>query len=329
MRFQDGVDAQPAVLRQSAAAVRAGLVGIGPIQDGALVALVGIGASEHIARSAALTWRAAGIRAVALSASELIGQAPLSADVYVALSESGRSAETVAALSPVTARRVGITNAPGSPLTQVVDDLLLLESGPDSPVYTTGYTASLQAVGMLGEHWAGQSLDWSSLSEQVSEVLGHTGPVIDALATPFGHARMIDVVGSGTSIATVGEGALILREAARAHTAAHETYNYLHGPMEPLDGQTACIVVGDGREIQLASDVSALGCQTLLLTTRSDVDESDNLAVLPLSRATSTLGQAILQILPFQALAWRLARDRGLLVDGFRYHQDDIKLGSP
>ena len=31
----------------------------------------------------------------------------------------------------------------------------------------------------------------------------------------------------------------MLRESARLHTAGHETYNYLHGPMEPLDAEAA------------------------------------------------------------------------------------------
>jgi hypothetical protein len=36
----------------------------------------------------------------------------------------------------------------------------------------------------------------------------------------------------------------------------------------------------------------------------------------------------VLEILPLQAMAWRLADDRGLSVDGFRYQQDDTKLES-
>jgi fructoselysine-6-P-deglycase FrlB-like protein len=246
--------------------------------------------------------------------------------VYVALSESGRSAETVAALSRVKGRRIGITNGPGSPLTEVVDEVVALDSGPDSPVYTTGYTATLQAVGLLGDHWLGTTGDWADLPGHVESVLASSAPVVDALAKAFDQARIIDVVGSGTANATAGEGALVLREAARAHTALHETYNYLHGPMEPLDPQTACIVIGDGRELQLAADVSALGCETLLLTTHHDVEATDHLTVLPLPDAGSPLAQAVLQMLPVQALAWRLAQDRGLRVDGFRYQQSDTKL---
>lgn len=327
MRFEDGIAAQPHTLAQSAEAVRSGLKPLAGLQGGEVVALVGIGASEHIARSAAPAWRAAGIRAVAVSATELMQRTPL-ADVYVGLSESGRSAETVAALSLARGRRVGITNGPGSPLTEVVDEVLVFDSGPDSPVYTTGYTATLQAVGMLGDHWAGTTSAWAALPGHVESVLGLSKPVVDSLAKRFDKARIIDVIGSGTSNATTGEGALVLREAARAHTALHETYNYLHGPMEPLDPQTACIIVGDGRELRLAADVSALGCQTLLLSTRTDVPPADNLTVLTLPDAGTPLGQAVLQILPIQALAWRLADDRGLRVDGFRYQQDDTKLES-
>jgi fructoselysine-6-P-deglycase FrlB-like protein len=328
MRFEDGFRSQPDVLERSFAAVQPALDGVGAIGTEELVAVIGIGASEHIARSAAAAWRTAGIRAVALSAADLLEEVAPVADVYVALSESGRSAETVAAMSRIKGRRVGITNNLGSPLTEVVDDLVFLDSGPDSPVYTTGYTATLQAVGMLGEHWSGDVSNWSLVPDQARTVLERSAAVMDALAEPFGDARIIDVVGSGTSSATAGEGALVLREAARAHTAAHETYNYLHGSMEPLDSQTACIVAGEGRELRLASDVSSLGCRTLLVTSREDVNTREHLTVLPLGRTSSPLGRAILEIIPVQALAWRLAADRGLSVDGFRYGQDDTKLAS-
>lgn len=326
MRFPDGVDAQPEVLARSAAAVRESLSELAPLADRALVALLGIGASEHIARSAAPAWRAAGVRAVALSSADLLDAGTSVGDVHIALSESGRSAETIAAMSGIEGRRVGVTNATESPLARVVDETLLLGSGPDSPVYTTGYTASLQAMGMLGEHWTGKVLEWSSLPDLTSTVLAESRALVDAMQHRFEAARIIDVIASGTSTATAGEGALLLREAARSHTAAHETYNYLHGPMEPLDSQTACIIAGSGREIRLAQDVSEIGCPTLLLTTRDDIKSSNNLTVQQLPEVPSPLARAVLEILPVQVLAWRLAQARGLAVDGFRYQQDDTKL---
>ncbi len=328
MRFPEGIDAQPEVLRTSAGTVRDALQRIAPIADGAVVALVGIGASEHVARSAAPIWRALGIRAFALSATELLDAGRPVADVVVAMSESGRSAETVTAVERTTGRRVAITNFPDSPLGAVVDEVIPLDSGPDSPVYTTGYTATIQAIGLLGEHWAGASTDWSALPSQAAQVIDAARPVVESVAERFDQARIIDVVGSGASLTTAGEGALLLREAARALTAAHETHNYLHGPMEPLDPSVCCVVVGAGREVRLAREVSALGCTTLLVTTDRGVDGDEHLVPIRLPGAAAGLARTVLEILPLQLLGWSLASRRGLRADGFRYEQDDIKLGS-
>ena len=327
MRFSDGIQAQPDALRRSAKSLEDALRQLPGVQSDQVIALVGIGASEHVARSAAPVWREAGLRAFAVPAAELQHESRPVADVHVGLSESGRSAETVAALRRLSGgRRVGVTNVAESPLAELVDDVLCLDSGPDSPVYTTGYTATLQAVGMLGEHWSGTRTDWSALPELAATVLADSADVVEELRDVLDHARLVDVVASGPSSATSGEGALMLRESARLHTAAHETYNYLHGPMEPLDPSTACVVVGDGREVRLAQDTSALGCPTLLITGRDDVRSSGALRVLTLPRTASPLARAALEILPLQLLGWSVASHRGLAVDGFRYHQDDTKL---
>lgn len=328
MRFSDGIAAQPAALARSAKSVRGALGDLPLPRPGDVIALVGIGASECAAASAAPVWRDHGLRAFAVSASQLHKTAMPVADLYVGLSESGRSAETVAALGQRSGtRRVGLTNFVDSPLAGVVEDLLCLDSGPESPVYTTGYTATLQALGLLGEHWSGHATDWSGLPDMAATVLAEAAPVVADLVSVFAGARIVDVVASGASIATAGEGALILRESARLLTASHETYNYLHGPMEPLDPQTVCVIIGDGRELRLAQDTSELGCPTLLITTRTDIPSSETLTVLTLPRASSPLAQAVLEILPLQQLGWAVASARGLAVDGFRYHQHDTKLG--
>ncbi len=327
MRFPDGIAAQPDVLARSAKTLRETLPDVPKPHTGEVIALVGIGASEHAVRSAAPVWRHQDLCAFAVSSSELQDPAPAVADFYVGVSESGRSAETVAALSHLSnVARVGLTNCRESPLADVVDHVLALDSGPDSPVYTTGYTATLQALGMLGESWSGRATDWSVLPDLASGVLDRAEPVVAEISAAFEAARIVDVVASGASSSSAGEGALMLRESARLLTACHETYNYLHGPMEPLDAGTACLIVGDGREVRLAQDTSALGCPTLLVTSRTDVSSAGRLTVLRLPEAPSPLALAVLQILPIQLLGWSIASRRGLAVDGFRYHQDDTKL---
>ena len=327
MRFVEGIHAQPDVLERSRRTVSAALDQLPAPDPTSVIALVGIGASEHAARSAAPEWRHAGLRAFPVSASELRDGQPGRADLYIAISQSGRSAETVAALGGLDpAQCIGITNEPAAPLGDLVGTVVPLGSGDDSPVYTTGYTATLQALGLLGERWTGRSTDWDTLPSLAADVLASLDGWVDEAAGHIQQAAVLDVVASGTSNATAGEGALLLRESARLRTATHETYNYLHGPMEPLDSSTGCLVIGDAREVQLAQDVSKLGCPTVLLTTRDDVTRTPELLVLTLPRVQSGLGQAVLEILPIQLIGWTIAQRRGLAVDGFRHRQHDTKL---
>jgi fructoselysine-6-P-deglycase FrlB-like protein len=326
MHFSEGIGAQPDALTRSRARVIEGLAALPTPRPDQVVALVGIGASEYAARGAAQQWRDAGLRAFAVSAAEVTGAGAAAADLYVAISESGRSTETIRAVELVGGERsVAVVNAPDSPLAAACSAVLDLGSGEDSPIYTTGYTATLQALGIVGEHWGGRPGDWSELPALARRVLDECRDPAERLASVLDDARVVDVVASGVSAATVGEGALLLRESARLVTAAHETRNYLHGPMEPLGPSIACLIIGDDREIRLARDAAALGCPTVLVTTDPDVASEGPLTVLRLPRAGSPLGRAVLEILPLQLMAWAVARRRGLSVDGFRYQQQDTK----
>ena len=329
MHFSEGIAAQPQALARSLARVSADVASVPAPRPDDVVALIGIGASEHSARGAAVEWREAGLRAFAVSAAEVTSAGAPAADLYVAISESGRSTETITAVQALAGRRtVAVVNDPASPLAQACDAVLHIDSGPDSPVYTTGYTASLQALGVLGERWSDRRGRWPDLPALAELVLTETRPAVQALAGAVDGAWVVDVVAGGTATTTAGEGALLLRESARLLTAQHETRNYLHGPMEPLPGQVACLLIGAGREVRLAQDTAALGCPTLLLTTTPDVGGDGSLTVLRLPRAASPLAQAVLDILPVQLLAEAVAARRGLAVDGFRHRQDDTKAPS-
>ena len=56
-------------------------------------------------------------------------------------------------------------------------------------------------------------------------------------------------------------------------------------------------------------ELSSLGCQTLLVTRRSDVEPDEALTVLTLPEPPSTLAGTVLEILLLQLLGWSLAPD--------------------
>jgi hypothetical protein len=86
------------------------------------------------------------------------------------------------------------------------------------------------------------------------------------------------------------------------------------------------VVIGADRELRLARELAGLGCQTLLITASKEVEDTHQLTVLRLPEPPSPLAGAVLEILPLQLLAAEIVGQRGLRADGFRYHQDDIKL---
>jgi fructoselysine-6-P-deglycase FrlB-like protein len=330
MDYFEAVRSQPANLESSAAAVKDQLLSsdLTPWRKGSLAA-IGMGASTHAGHALVDALRRQGRRALSVDASTamlLTGELDL-ADSYVFVSEGGRSTETVAVASRAPrGARLAMTNVPGSPLCEHADVVVALGHGADSKVYTVGYTATLQAFGMLATSVEGDDTlaEWAPLPSLAAQVLSASGTAASQAARRMVELWSVDFVGSGASFAAAAEGALLVRESTRVATAAFDTYQYLHGPMEALNVNRGCAIFGSRREVELARYTAAHGFQTLLVTT-ADVEPSDHLLVVRLPDA-SPMSRAVLEILPVQLLAGEIAKLKGLAIDGFIHHQDDTKL---
>jgi fructoselysine-6-P-deglycase FrlB-like protein len=336
MDYYEAIASQPANLAASAATVGAALTSLdlAPWRAGTIAAC-SMGASSYAGRTFVHRLARHGRRAVSIEASELLslsgaGGAGSNADLadgYVFVSEGGRSRETIeAALAVGPGARLGVTNAPTAPISAAVDAVLPLGHGDDSNVYTVGYTATLQAFGLLAHAIDGidEGDDWSALPDLLASTLSSTASAAAEIALMFGELTSIDFVGTGAAASSVAEAALLFRESTRTPTAAHETYQYLHGPMESLTASQGCVLFGDGREITLAHYLARAGVTTLLVTSEF-VPAEPGLAVVTLP-VVPAVSRAVLEIAPLQLVAGELCRMRGLGIDGFLYHQDDTKV---
>jgi fructoselysine-6-P-deglycase FrlB-like protein len=329
MDYYEAVAAQPVRLETSARAVTAALSrDLGPWRTGTL-GVVSMGASSHAGNALVNRLARHGRRAVNLDASDVleVGGGGDWADSYVLVSEGGRSRETIEAARALEgAPRLALTNVPTAPIADVVEGVVGLDHGPDSKVYTVGYTATLQAFGLLAQALDGEGdgADWGAVPGQVRATLDALAGSAPHVAATLGRATSIDFVGSGASRASVAEAALLFRESTRTSTAAYDTYQYLHGPMESLTPAHAVVLFGDDREVELARYLSGAGIPTVLITSAAEPERAA-LSVLPIP-AGPPLVTSILQILPPQLVAGELARQRGLGIDGFLYHQGDTKV---
>lgn len=308
-----------------------------PWRDGETVAIVAMGASSHSAEALVAVLRSAGVRAVNLAASDLERLPPgyQPADHYVFVSESGRSPEPIRVAERSTpGRRIAITNDAASPLAAAVDFVLPVGGIGDSRVYTGGYTATLLAYDLLVRRQLGAAalpapVEGGAVVDRA--LAEYAGAAADA-ARMIAAATACDVVGPGVSTAAAGEGALLLREAARVHSAAYETYQYLHGPMECLGAGSAVIAFGDGRELSMVSSILRRRVPTVLVSRAAVGDllrlDDPLLTVIRLPGDVAGFARAIAEAVVMQLVASELAAARGLDIDEFLFEQPDTKLAA-
>ncbi|KQW74066.1 hypothetical protein ASC89_27065 [Devosia sp. Root413D1] len=302
-----------------AAQAAATLEGPGPI-------FLGIGASY--AASAAAVWmlRSRGIHAWRLNAGEHPLPFPQSAHPIIGVSQSGRSSETLAVLRTIEPHlRLAVVNVAPSPISEIAATTISLGKLPDSYASTTGYTATIAALGMIAEAWDGGAIDrsWADLPTKFRALEREIATRAVALATPLRDAVAVDYAGAAPSAGTAEVGALLLREVARLPATGLSSRQYLHGAMESA-GRTAHILMGDEREAALAHTLAHAGHHTLLITTL-EVAEEPNLAVLRLPEL-SPAQRAILEALVMQSLAVETALLRGVDPDAFVFFHTDTKV---
>jgi len=166
--LREGTALQPQALEAGGRAISADLdrTDLSPMRGGA-IALVGIGASLYAATAGAAQMREQGLRAFAFPGTDLSDPSVDAADVYVAISASGRSVEPAKAMEVRPgAATYGIAKTADTPLAKVVGTMIATHSGVDSRPNSTSYVGSMQAIGLIAERVGRPSgFDWATLPQ--------------------------------------------------------------------------------------------------------------------------------------------------------------------
>ena len=308
-------------LASSVAELAAGgrLSGPGPV-------FVGIGASLAAACAPVWTLRARGFHSWRLGAGDHPLPFPPSSHPVFGVSQSGRSAETLAVLETIPfAKRYAVVNVVPSPIADLASSLVDLGNIADSYASTVGFTATIAALGLIADAWHGGHIDegWSRIGGVVAAVERDLGPQIRALAPLFAAATSADFVGAGPFVGSAEAGALLFREVARIPSTGMSTRQYLHGAMESAGGGVHVLFGGD-RELAIAETLAGAGHPAILVT----AEEFDagplvhpvRLPTLPPSQA------AIAQIVAVQILVEAVAAVRDVAIEEFVFHNNDIKV---
>lgn len=283
-----------------------------------LVVLTGMGASHHALIPLQLALLRAGVAAVTLETSELLplGDALLREDVLlVAVSQSGRSVETVRLLEEARGRAVcvGVTNDPRSPLGQRADGLVLLQAGRETSVSCKTYVATLVALdwlarALLEDESGFGAEDWHAVAgwmeNYLSDWRGHVAHIME-------ECRGVDavaVVGRRDSLATAGTGALILKEAARRQAEGMSSAAFRHGPIEAVSARHLTVILEGGAAVselhqRLAADIRRAGGKTVMISAHSAIPAYRVPPVLGMAAAAAEILPVQMMTLAFAALA--------------------------
>ncbi|MET9699375.1 SIS domain-containing protein [Streptomyces sp. NPDC006529] len=330
--FLEGQAGQGAALERIADRVRTRLAGPGTtaLRTARRPLFTGIGASYAALAAPVRQLRASGVVTQRVLASEIErGTTGFDTDCLIAVSQGGRSCETVAALRSAAPgiTRTALLNVAASPLGTLADLTVDLGNEPDSYASTIGYTGTVVALDLVAGAIAGRPAaddPWHRIAERSAAVHGQAAEVIAGLRERGARCVAADAVAAGASRASAEEGALLLREVVRMTAAASATRNYLHGGMESA-GNTLHLVFGDGREIELARTLAGAGHLTLLVTT-AEAAEAAEAAVVRLPRCADA-ARVVLETVVVQELVAQLSAERGLPIESFVFANDDTKEG--
>jgi glucosamine--fructose-6-phosphate aminotransferase (isomerizing) len=233
--------------------------------------------------------------------------------LFVAVSQSGRSPDLVDSLTVARQRgalSLAVTNAPDSPLAAAAELTVDVRAGAERAVAATKtYTAELLTLHLLFSG-GDAARDAAPLPEAAARTLQLTPDErLASAADDFRETDRVVVTARGYSYATALEAALKIMETSYLSAQAFSGADLLHGPMAMIDRSVPVIVIatpGRGGD-------AMHGVLERLAEVRARVLRVGDSGVLPISSdGVAEHLLPILEIMPLQRLAWRLALDRGI-----------------
>ena len=254
--------------------------------------------------------------------------------LYVAVSQSGETADTLAAVREVQrkgGRVLGVVNAVGSTIARECDGGIYIHAGPEVSVASTkAFTCTLLSFALLALH-LGRIRDMSpadgraliqalqQIPDQLRELL-RADAAIQALAAKYSRYRDAFFIGRANGYPVALEGAQKLKEISYIHAEAYPASELKHGPLALISPETPTFVVlpNDDLYEKSLSTIEEIRARRgpLVAITQSDDErlptKVDDIVAVP--RTLSVLNPVLLTI-PLQLLAYHSAIALGRDVD--------------
>ena len=256
-------------------------------------------------------------------------------DVVIAISQSGETADTLAAIELAKEKGAfiyGICNAVGSSIPRITDTGSYIHVGPEIGVASTkAFTGQVTVLTMLALTLAKEK--GSMTDEKYLEVIREltvipakikkiliSNPKIAELSRIFTYAHNFLYLGRGYSFPVALEGALKLKEISYIHAEGYPAAEMKHGPIALIDAEMPVVVIATHNAMyeKIMSNIQEIKARkgkVIALVTEGDTVISklaDDCIELP---ETLECLEPLIATIPLQLLAYHVAICKGKNVD--------------
>jgi len=255
-------------------------------------------------------------------------------DVVILISQSGETADTLAALREAKAQGatvIGICNVVGSSIARESDGGVYIHAGPEIGVASTkAFTSQLTVMalltiliarskGMPRDKGIELVRELALLPEKVKKILTDTKQ-IESIANEFKDKKNFLYLGRGYNFPSALEGALKLKEISYIHAEGYPAAEMKHGPIALIDENMPVVFIApkDATYDKIMSNIQEVKARSgkVIAIVNSEEDNICQLADYMISIPTTLdLFTPILTVIPLQLLAYYIAVARGCDVD--------------
>lgn len=256
-------------------------------------------------------------------------------DVVIAISQSGETADTLAAIQLAKSKGAfifSICNVVGASIPRVSDSGCYTHVGPEIGVASTkAFTAQVTALTMLAlcigkekgtlskESYLSIVRELGQIPDKIARVLGQNKRIAD-FAKTFTYAQNFIYLGRGYNYPVAMEGALKLKEISYIHAEGYPAAEMKHGPIALISQEMPVVVVAPHcgtyeKVVSNIQEIKARKGRVIAVVTEGDELVSkiaDYVIEVPQTEECLT---PLLTVIPLQLLAYHIAVVKGCDVD--------------
>lgn len=257
-------------------------------------------------------------------------------DIVIAISQSGETADTLAAIEMAKQKGcliLGVCNVVGSSIPRTSHAGCYTHAGPEIGVASTkAFTAQVSVLTLMALWIAERKgtmtpseikqilIELENIPSKIEKTLENSVEKIKDIANKFFESRNFLYLGRGYNFPAALEGALKLKEISYIHAEGYPAAEMKHGPIALIDEEMPVVVLANNdsiheKIINNIQEVVARKGQVIAITTANDV-EINKLAkhIIEVPETVECLSP-ILASVPLQLLSYYIALMRGCNVD--------------